>query len=306
MGRSVLFVAALAGLLGLLKGSTAAQVPVVLWHGMGDSCYNDFSMGRIEKLIADRLGEGTYVTSLCFGNNLVEDSASGFIMESNKQVEKACRVIAEDENLKDGYHAVGLSQGGQFLRAVAQRCPSPPMKVLVSLGGQHQGVYGLPHCQSGIICNAVRKLLSVGAYWPLVQDILVQAQYWHDAHSPQRYRRGSTFLADINNDVQHASDRNSSYAENLTKLDKLVLVRFNNDSMVVPRASSWFEFYAPGSTSEILPLEESAIYKEDWIGLKQLAETGRLVRLAVNGDHLRFSNSWFLSEIVDKYLRTVD
>lgn len=90
----------------------------------------------------------------------------------------------------------------------------------------------------------------------------MQAQYWHDAHSPQHYRRGSTFIAEINNDVPHPSDRNESYAENLARLDKLVLVRFNNDSMVVPRASSWFEFYAPGSTSKILPLEESAIYKE--------------------------------------------
>lgn len=290
----------------LAQGSAAAQVPVVLWHGMGDSCYNDFSMGRIEGLIADHLGEDAYVTSLCFGDNEITDSASGFLMESNKQVEKACRAIAEDENLKDGYHAVGFSQGGQFLRAVAQRCPSPPMKVLVSVGGQHQGVYGLPHCSAGPLCNAVRKLLSIAAYWPLVQDVLVQAQYWHDAHSPQRYRRGSTFLADINNDVADASQRDRSYAENLTKLDKLVLVRFNNDSMVVPRASSWFEFYAPGSTSQILPLEESAIYKEDWIGLKRLDESGRLVRLAIDGDHLRFSSSWLLSEIVDKYLRTAN
>lgn len=39
--------------------------------------------------------------------------------------------------------------------------------------------------------------------------------------------------------------------------------------------------------------------------MKQLDETGRLVRLAINGDHLSFSDSWFLSEIVDKYLRTV-
>lgn len=29
-----------------------------------------------------------------------------------------------------------------FRRAVAQRCPNPPMKNLVTLGGQHQGVYG--------------------------------------------------------------------------------------------------------------------------------------------------------------------
>ena len=30
--------------------------------------------------------------------------------------------------LQGGYNAIGFSQGGQFLRAVAQRCPNPPMK----------------------------------------------------------------------------------------------------------------------------------------------------------------------------------
>ena len=39
------------------------------------------------------------------------------------------------------YNALGFSQGGQFLRAVAQRCPQG-MKNLVTFGGQHQGVYG--------------------------------------------------------------------------------------------------------------------------------------------------------------------
>lgn len=53
-----------------------------------------------------------------------------------------------------------------FRRAVAQRCPSPPMRNLISVGGQHQGVYGLPHCpgQSSTLCDYVRKLLNVGAY----------------------------------------------------------------------------------------------------------------------------------------------
>lgn len=40
--------------------------------------------------------------------------------------------------LQNGYHAMGFSQGGQFLRAVAQKCPQG-MKTLVSFGGQHQG-----------------------------------------------------------------------------------------------------------------------------------------------------------------------
>lgn len=65
-------------------------------------------------------------------------------MSVNDQISLACKLIREDGNLTNGYNAIGFSQGGQFLRAVAQRCPSPPMRNLVSIGGQHQGVYGFP------------------------------------------------------------------------------------------------------------------------------------------------------------------
>ena len=39
------------------------------------------------------------------------------------QVREVCEMIAADPELANGYNAVGFSQGGQFLRAVAQRCP---------------------------------------------------------------------------------------------------------------------------------------------------------------------------------------
>lgn len=299
----------LAGLALALGQAQAKQVPIVIWHGMGDSCYNDFSMGKFAARLESHLGEDAYVKLLCFGDNVLQDTLSGFFQDANKQVDAACRAIAEDERLKDGYHAVGLSQGGQFLRAVAQRCPFPQMKVLVSLGGQHQGVYGLPHCKTtGLtqpLCGLVRRLLSQLAYFGWVQHGLTQAQYWHDGHRPDRYRRGSTFLSDINNDLADPSQRNRTYADNLAKLEALVLVRFNLDTMVVPVESQWFEFYAPDS-KEIVPLESSALYKEDWIGLRALDETGRLVRLSVDCDHLRFSWPWFYENVVDKYLKSAD
>lgn len=51
-------------------------------------------------------------------------------------------------------------------RAVAQRCPSPPMLNLISFGGQHQGVYGIPRCgYPNRWCNYIRELLTYGAYW---------------------------------------------------------------------------------------------------------------------------------------------
>lgn len=47
-----------------------------------------------------------------------------------------------------------------------QRCPTPKMKTLISLGGQHQGVYGLPHCGSlsHPSCDYLRRLLNHAAY----------------------------------------------------------------------------------------------------------------------------------------------
>ena len=36
-------------------------------------------------------------------------------MNVNKQVEMVCQKIATDPKLANGYHAVGFSQGGQFL-----------------------------------------------------------------------------------------------------------------------------------------------------------------------------------------------
>lgn len=50
-------------------------------------------------------------------------------------------------------------------RAVAQRCPDPPMLNLISLGGQHQGVFGIPKCSdTSRLCNYMRRMLRYGAY----------------------------------------------------------------------------------------------------------------------------------------------
>ena len=52
------------------------------------------------------------------------------------------------------------------------------MKNLVTIAGQHQGVFGIPGCpgESQQLCNIMRELLYLGAYNELVQSILVQAQ----------------------------------------------------------------------------------------------------------------------------------
>ncbi|KAF6345397.1 palmitoyl-protein thioesterase 1 [Rhinolophus ferrumequinum] len=114
-----------------------APLPLVIWHGMGDSCCNPLSMGAIKKMVEEKI-PGIYVLSLEIGKTLIEDVRNSFFLNVNSQVTTVCQILAKDPKLQHGYNAMGFSQGGQFLRAVAQRCPSPPMINLISVGGQHQ------------------------------------------------------------------------------------------------------------------------------------------------------------------------
>ena len=55
-----------------------------------------------------------------------------------------------------------------------------------------------------------------------------------------------------------------------------MLVASSVDTIIVPRESSWFGFYADNSTSEIVPLRQSDLYKQDRLGLRALDRAGKL------------------------------
>ena len=75
------------------------------------------------------------------GNSPNEDTLNGFFMPVKKQIELVCKTIKDDPKLQNGFNGMGFSQGGQFMRAIAEICPHG-MKKLISFGGQHQGIYG--------------------------------------------------------------------------------------------------------------------------------------------------------------------
>ncbi|KAJ6637666.1 Palmitoyl-protein thioesterase 1 [Pseudolycoriella hygida] len=281
---------------GISDDLTEAPPPIVMWHGMGDTCCFPFSLGTVTKMLKSKLGESLYVKSLKIGESIITDYESGFFVHPNKQVEEVCRQLSNDPKLGNGYNAIGFSQGGQFLRAVAQRCPVPPMLNLITLGGQHQGVFGLPNCPSlsQKSCESFRRMLNVAAYTNWMQNFLVQATYWHDPLNEQKYVQSSSFLADINNE----RSINQTYIENLMKLKRFVMVKFTKDTIVQPLQSQWFEFYEPNQDKVILPLNESSIYIEDKLGLKAMMDANKLIFLESEGNHLQFTDEWFTENII--------
>ncbi|KAI7840948.1 hypothetical protein COHA_005378 [Chlorella ohadii] len=284
-------------------------LPVVLWHGMGDSCCADYSIGAVRELIEREL-PGVFVHSINtgLGGSSVADIFSSYFGSLNDQVARVCDELLALEELKDGYVAVGFSQGGQFMRAVAERCQhvGPKMHTLVTMGAQHQGVANVPGCwepggggapSASFYCRTMQGLISRGAYTAWVQRHVVQAQYVKDPYRLPEYLAASQFLADINNEVP--ARRNKRYRENLASLQRLVLFLFEDDDMVVPRESSHFGFY---NGSRLLAMEETELYQQDWIGLRQLQESGRLELARCPGRHMQFSLEWFAQHVVRPYL----
>ena len=98
-------------------------------------------------------------------------------------------------------------------------------------------------------------------YTPLTQARVSFSNYWRDPLRLPLYREKSTFLADLNNELVDAHGRpapNRTYAKRLRSLKAFVLVISSDDTIIVPRESSWFGFYAPNSTEQIVPLQVRA------------------------------------------------
>jgi len=276
--------------------SSASYRPTVLWHGMGDTCCYPFSMGAIKKLIEEQL-PGIFVYSIEVGKSIEDDEYNSYFMNVNDQIEYVYKELNAIPELSKGFNAMGFSQGGQFLRAYVERYNSPSVHNLVSVGGQHQGVYGLPKClgNNSFFCDKVRELLNIGAYEKEVQDNLAQAEYWHDPLKVSEYLAKCVFLPDINNELQ---TKNATYKQNFISLNQLALVLFTEDSVVQPRESEWFGFYADGQDKIVLPVQNTTLYKQDTIGLKYLMDRNKVKFLSTVGDHLQFTDAWFIQNLI--------
>ncbi|NDD92014.1 hypothetical protein EBZ37_08020 [bacterium] len=89
---------------------------------------------------------GVFVHSIRIGGTAEEDRKRSLLDNMNRQIQEVCDQLAGIPELSGGFNGIGLSQGGQFLRAYVERCNKPRVKKLITIGSQHQGVMALPGC----------------------------------------------------------------------------------------------------------------------------------------------------------------
>ncbi|XP_075073492.1 uncharacterized protein LOC107781763 isoform X6 [Nicotiana tabacum] len=218
---------------------------------ISDKCSNE-GVSYFTELLSNWSGSPGYCIEI--GNG----EWDSWFMPFTKQVDIACDKVKEIDELSEGYHIIGLSQGNMVGRGLVELCSDgPPVKNLISLAGPHAGIASVPFCgQSGLLCILADSLLKLAIYSNFVQEHLAPAGYIKIPTDIADYRKGCKFLPVVNNEIHG----NSTFKKRFASLENLVLIM-------------------------------TKLYTEDWIGLKILDEAGKVKFLNVSGNHLEISTS---------------
>jgi palmitoyl-protein thioesterase len=275
---------------GPKKEAAAGALPIVVTHGMGDSCFNG-GMKQITEAAGSHMG----VYSVCVpgGDNDISDTLSGFLTTMDKNVDIFAEKVRKDPKLAGVFNAFGLSQGNSVIRGYIERYNNPPVKHYLSVHGTIMGVSGFPNCNPagvlGSICDTLDEVLGDLAYTELVQNILFQANYFRD---PTRMGTDKAYLehsqiAQWNN--ENVIKANATFKTNFASVEGYAMVKAMKDTMVFPNEGEWWGEFKPGQFKEVQKLTETDLYANDLFGLKTVDQAGKFKFNSTTGEHLQFT-----------------
>lgn len=295
--------AAIAGNFTVPAANVEADgTPIVVAHGMGDSCFNP-GMKSITQAAGNHMG--SYSVCIPTGDTQITDTINGFLMSMDKSVEVFAKKVKADPKLANGFNAFGLSQGNNVIRGYMMKYNDPPVKSFISICGINAGVGAFPQCSPsmpvvGKVCQALTEVLGDFAYLELVQNHLFQADYFRDPKKldGKLYLKNSE-LAQWNGE----SKVNEEWKANWAKTDKFVWVKGTQDTVVWPREGEWWGQPDPSDPfSKVLTYKETDWYKEDTFGLKTADDAGKNFFESFVGEHIRMTEQE-LFDWMDKYFK---
>ena len=238
--------------------------------------------------------------------------SNGYFLNMDASVDVFAAKVSADPHLKNGFHAIGFSQGNNVIRGYIARYNTPTVQTFLSINGVNAGEGTVPGCfpssnkggsnlrseeteqqqqtRLGGICDLLLEQASRRAYSEFAQQHSFQANYWRDPREEMAdmYYQYSQ-LARWNN--EGPNNNNSTYNENWAKTQKFVWVKATEDEMVWPADGEWWGMPDPNDPFKkpVIPMNQTDWYVNDLFGLKTAQEASKNYFEQFVGDHLQFS-----------------
>ena len=265
--------------------------PIAVFHGIVDSC----TMKNTSMLVNDLKNDlGVHVECIEVGNGYWDS----VMKPMTEQVKLACESIKSNPNFQGKFNVLGISQGTLIGRYIVEKCDMEGQVVrYMSFDGPQMGVGFVPKIDCGTFCDWMANLTVPLAY--KFQDTLSPMGYLKYRYDRSYYdEHDDIFLKMLNNERE---EKDQEIYDRFTSLEKVKLIKAKHDSVIVPRESSWFEFYDyDGKT--IIPLEESDFYINDNIGLRKLMEEDKVIFYEIDQEHVLYNMKEYKDEIMSFFL----
>lgn len=173
------------------------------------------------------------------------------------------------------------------------------MMNLITIAAPHQGITAYPTCSDHLgvlsfMCSSLEKLTESLSYHWIGQNSLTLVSFWRNRDN-NIYKNSNSFLSIINNENVY----NPYYVNNLQNLRRFIMVKQEYDRTLVPSETALFGFYDENSSLMIeSPMENTFTYYANRLGLKEMNDNGKLIRIVGPGSHCEMKSNWLASNIV--------
>lgn len=235
------------------------NIPIVLLHGVASDAENTQELANWLKSTFNR-----QVFNIELGNGI--DTS---LTPMSIQLELLCKTIYDTKELESGFDFIGMSQGGLLARGYVEYCNKYIVLNLITLVSPHGGIF-----YKSPIFNFVK------IYSPEMQKKYSFTNYWRNPIDYKLYLDNSTYLAQLNNE----KSINNENKKNIESLKNFVMIFSPFDTIVIPPQSGIFSLL--DSELDIIPVFDTELYKQDWLGLQKLDKENKLHLYKTNCTHM--------------------